>query len=283
MGENNSEGEDWINSFEFALLSEKLKEAKQKDEELKEKLTQEVKKATMELKEINDKKTEFMLEIGHKLKTPLTVINTSVDYLMMKGSCKEDEKFLTILKKNVEGLRRAVEQIFKTAQIDLGIFEERFEKFDLSELLYEVVSSFNISCQQLDIEKGLYIQGDKEKLIALFENLIHNAVKFNREGGKISITLCKQNGFATFSVKDEGHGISTEERERIFDKFYHRDREGKEKGTGLGLYIAKRVVELHGGKIGFDTKVGEGTTFIVKLPLISERGKDSYGKEATNH
>lgn len=113
---------------ELLLLFESLKNAKIKDQEIKAMLEEEVEKATKELRRINEQKSDFLLQIGHKLKTPLTVISTSIDYLLMKGGCGEEEKYLNLLKRNVSSLKRAVNQILKTAQLDMGISDEPFEK-----------------------------------------------------------------------------------------------------------------------------------------------------------
>lgn len=154
-----------IKSLEFDILSEKLKEAKEKDSKIKEMLKREIEKATSELSKVNAKKIDFLIEIGHKLKTPLTVISSSVDYLMMKGSCAGDMKFVNILKKNVESLKRATDLILKAAQIDMGLMEGHFECLNLSELIYDLVQSFNNVKMQIQIEENICIKADREKLL----------------------------------------------------------------------------------------------------------------------
>lgn len=268
-----AEGKEELKDTEFNIeelfvLSEKLRSAKLKDERIKEILKDEVEKATNELKAINDKKSEFLLEVGHKLKTPLTVISTSIDYLLMKGGCVEESKYLELLKKNVAILKRALNQILKTAQIDMNIEDESFEKVNLSKLLQEVLNAFSYERIISNIEDNLYVYGAKEKLVSLFENLIHNAIKFNRTDGNIYINLEKTGGYVLFRIRDEGLGIKEEDKPFIFDKFFYKNYNGKEKGTGLGLYIAKKVVELHKGEIYFTSSEKEGTTFFVKLPLM---------------
>ncbi len=266
---NKAQTEDHLNSKEFNILYKRLKEARNSDQIIKEKLKKEVEIATKELKEINDKKTDFFLEVGHKLKTPLTVISSSVDYLLIKGSCKEDERFLNLLKKNIESLKRTTNQILKTAQIDMGISEPAFEKIDLSVILYDVIGSFDYKNFVTEVKENVYISGDGEKLLILFENLIHNAIKFNKYNGKVFIELRSDNEWAITSIKDEGLGIK--DVSKIFQKFYHKDIEGGEKGTGLGLYLSKKIVEMHKGVLSFNTEIDKGTTFIVKIPLLKER------------
>lgn len=263
--------EDKFKIKELYILFQKLKSAKVKDEEIKKMLKEEVEKATNELKAINEKKSEFLLEIGHKLKTPLTVISASIDYLLMRKSCVEDEKYLELLKKNVAILKRSLDQILKTARIDMDIRDEVFEKINLSKILQEVISSFNLEKRFIDIEEDLFIYGAKEKIMLMFENLIHNAVKFNKPEGKITITLEKNKNFAVFTISDEGIGIKETDLPNIFDKFYTKNYNGKEKGTGLGLYIVKRIIEMHNGEIDLKSIEGVGTTFIVKLPLWGEK------------
>ncbi len=259
------ENKSFLSSREFSILYERLKLARINDEQIKERLKEEVIRVTKELEEIHNKKTDFFLEVGHKLKTPLTVIGTSVDYLLMKGSCEGDKRFLELLKKNIESLKRATSQILKAAQIDMGISEKYFEKINLKQVLKEVMNNFNYENFITEIEDDIYVKGDKEKLTVLFENLIHNAVKFNKIDGKIYIKLKKEDEMAVFIIKDEGKGI--DDATKIFQKFYHKDLEGGEKGTGLGLYISKKVVDLHGGSITFVSEKNKGTEFTVKIPL----------------
>lgn len=260
-----------FNINELVVLFENLRNAKLKDKKIKEILEKEVEKATKELKMINEQKSDFLLQIGHKLKTPLTVISTSIDYLLMKGSCSEDEKYLNLLKRNVLTLQRALDQILKTAQIDMGVINEPFDKLSLKNLLGEVIQGFGDYNIEFYCDNDVFIKGSYEKLYYLFENLIHNAKKFNREGGKVKIIVEKAEGFVIVSVADEGIGIGDEDKHKIFDKFYHRNYENREKGTGLGLYIAKCVTDMHNGKIWFESEKGKGTTFFVKLPFLEER------------
>lgn len=256
-----------VKSLEFDILSKKLKEAKEKDSKMKEKLEREIEKATSELSKINAKKIDFLIEIGHKLKTPLTVISSTVDYLMMKGSCTEDVKFVNILKKNVESLKRATDLILKAAQIDMGLMEGQFESLNLSELIYDLVQSLSNVKIHTQIEDNIYIKGDREKLLMALENVLHNAIKFNKENGKIYVSLKNSQGMAEITIKDEGIGIKLEDREKIFEKFYHKDIEGSERGTGLGLYITNKIVKTHRGEITFESEERVGTTFHIKIPI----------------
>ncbi len=260
--------------LELSVLLKNIRESKIKDKKIKEMLEKEVEKATRELKMINEKKTDFLIQIGHKLKTPLTVISASIDYLIMKGAC-QDEKYLNTLKKNVSSLNRAVNQILKTAQLDMGIIDEPFERISLKNLLEEIIYSFVNSEIKLHCKEDLIINGSREKLSYLFENLIHNAIKFNKEGLKVEVYVYRESTYAIIKVSDNGIGIKEEDKTRVFDKFFHKDREGREKGTGLGLYIAKNVTTLHKGEIWFESEENVGTSFFVKLPMILE-GYEKY-------
>ena len=113
------------------------------------------------------------------------------------------------------------------------------------------------------------IFGDTEKLKLVLENLMSNAVKYTPSGGKIEIRLAKDGGRAVFSVKDNGVGIPESQQKRVFEKFFRGDNVVKHQteGTGLGLYIAKNIIEQSGGKIWFKSREDEGTTFFFSLPL----------------
>lgn len=276
---NNTISQGEFNVSELLLLFESLKDAKLKDEKIKALLEEEVEKATKELRRINEQKSDFLLQIGHKLKTPLTVISTSIDYLFMKGGCGEEEKYLNLLKRNVSSLKRAVNQILKTAQLDMGISDEPSEKINLKVLLDEIVKLFDQKKIELTCNEDIYVYGSYEKLSYLFENLIHNAIKFNKDSGIVKVIVEKEGSFALIKVIDEGIGIREEDKDRVFEKFYHKNFANKEKGTGLGLYIAKSVTNLHNGEIWFESEEGKGTTFFVKIPVLevdSEKNNINY-------
>ncbi|MCX7991136.1 MAG: DUF3365 domain-containing protein [Proteobacteria bacterium] len=275
MGNENLEDSEF-NVAELLVLFENLRDSKIKDKKIKEILEEEIEKATRELRSLNEKKSDFLLQIGHKLKTPLTVIATSIDYLLMKGSCSEEEKYLNLLKRNVSSLKRAVNQILKSAQLDMGITDNLNEKISLKVLIEEIIQSFGGYKIKIHCPVDLWVYGCYEMLYYLFENLIHNAIKFNKPEGEVIIDIERIENFALIKVRDEGVGIREEDKTKVFDKFYHRDRENREKGTGLGLYIAKYVTEMHNGEIWFETEINKGTTFFVKLPLIEvENGKNN--------
>ncbi|MBC8145441.1 MAG: hypothetical protein H7X80_07635 [bacterium] len=158
------------------------------------------------------------------------------------------------------------------------------------------------------LTEDLIIDGDTAKIYQIFLNLVDNAVKYTPEGGLISITIHRDGRFAEVRVRDTGIGISTEHQKKIFDRFYRVDRARSRElgGAGLGLSIVQWKVEVHGGEIRVESEPGQGSTFIVRLPLLVEtlahtepkprdkskshyafeltkllkRGKDSNGKEA---
>jgi len=127
-------------------------------------------------------------------------------------------------------------------------------------------SSIHISCE---VEENLFAKGDANQIKHVIENLLYNAIKFNRKGGKVEISACRDDGMVKVCVTDTGIGIPEEKMGKLFDKMYQADSETTRKfsGIGIGLSIAKYIVEAHGGRISVESKTGEGSRFTFILPL----------------
>ena len=161
------------------------------------------------------------------------------------------------------------------AALESGRARFRRERFAFPALVDEVLHLFaaEIEAAGLTVETALpddlpLIEADRGKIKQVLINLLSNAVKYNRRGGKIRIAAYVENSHLAFTVSDTGHGIAPEHLKRLFEKFYRvPGSEQRATGSGLGLYICKRIVEAHNGSIRVHSKVGEGTTFVVTLPL----------------
>lgn len=154
-----------------------------------------------------------------------------------------------------------------------------FEEVNLREILTELASDIEVLCQeksircQLQVPFDLFIKGDGVSLRELFHNLLNNAIRYTTPGEEILLTLSQKSHNACVAIKDTGIGIPEEHLKHIFERFYRVDksRSRSEGGTGLGLAICQRIAELHDGTIKVESKVGEGSTFSVFLPLVSKR------------
>ncbi len=228
-----------------------------------------------------DSQRNFLLDASHELKTPLTVIQTEIEMLQMKPSLTSEER------DNLQQLLSEVEYASKLA-IDL-IYLSRLESSaisnlspqDLDAMVKEVLSHQSPIAAHKEIRFHASLSGrctvnaDPELLKRVLSNVLENAVKYSGRGSEIMVTteVDPQSSRAIVEITDHGQGISEEELPRVFDRFYRTKgaRSGDEKGSGLGLSIAKRIVEEHGGKITLASKRGEGT--VVKIELQASVGQ----------
>ena len=222
-----------------------------------------------------DSQRNFLLDASHELKTPLTVIQTEIEMLQMNPSLTSDEK------ENLQNLLSEVEYASKLA-VDL-IYLSRlestvtnFSNVDISAVVKEVVSHHTSLAKRKDIKLVVKlmgkspIRGDHEPLKRAISNVVENAIKYTPAGGKVEIIGRADRSASTFvlTVQDNGPGIGAEELPRVFDRFYRTKsaRGGDEKGSGLGLSIAKRIVEQHKGSITMHSEPGNGSAVRIELP-----------------
>lgn len=228
---------------------------------------------------LNRMKTEFVAIASHQLRTPLSAIRWEVELLLSKFNEGLDEKQL----KSIEAIgtlgermTRLVNDLLDVARIDQGKLFLRREKIDLAQLVQEIIDNFSslASAKNIHIsfkypENLPLIIGDSGKIKLIVENLFSNSIKYTVDNGNIGITLKRRDGFAVFSIKDNGVGIPQDQQDQIFKKFFRSNNVIKyqTEGTGLGLYIAKNIVEQSGGKIWFESKENTGTIFNFSLPV----------------
>lgn len=168
-----------------------------------------------------------------------------------------------------------VSKLLYLARIDAGKDQVNFERINLKELLTELSSDIEVLAREKGIEfrlaplEDLTVEGDKIKLEQLFLNLLENAIRYTPSGGSISASVVRRDKTAVIVVKDTGIGISKEHTPHLFERFYRVDkaRSRAEGGAGLGLAICKHIAEVHGGRIEVVSKVGEGSTFSVFIPI----------------
>lgn len=226
---------------------------------------------TAELSKNELLKNDFISNVSHEIKTPLAVIQNYAKSLQNSNLNNEKrEEYLKGLLVQTQKLSNLITNILKLNKLENQQILPEMEKLDLSELLRLVVLSF----EDLLERKGLEFECDIDEvqitssaslLEIVFNNLISNAVKFTSEGGKIFISLKEDGAYAIVKITDTGCGISPEVGAHIFDKFYQGDKSRALEGNGLGLALVKKVIDVIGGEILVKSKVGEGSTFIIKL------------------
>ncbi len=221
-------------------------------------------------------RSEFTANVTHELKTPLTSIKGFTD-MMASGLVKDPEdqkRFLAMISVEVDRLTKLVDDILQVTELETVAGALPGEQCNLTEVARETEKFLEPVAQQAGValsvsgsEVNGAISADRFKEVAL--NLMENAVKYNKPGGRVSVTLAREGKDAVFTVADTGIGIPQESQSRVFERFYRVDK-GRSRaagGTGLGLAIVKHIVALYGGKITLVSVVGSGTTITVRLPL----------------
>ena len=226
---------------------------------------------------LEDVRREFVANVSHELKTPLTTIKSYTETLIDDELQDKDMglRFLGVVNNEVDRMTRIVTDLLLLSRIDYSQTEWRKAPFHIDALVKEVVEKFTLEAEKqqltLTFEKSSIIPrftGDRDRIEQVITNILSNAVKYTPEGGSISVFAGHVLGETYIKVKDTGIGIPKDDLDRIFERFYRVDKARSRAygGTGLGLSIAKEIVEAHGGRITIESKPGEGTTVIIRLP-----------------
>lgn len=253
----------------------------EKDEKL-EGANKHLEKDKKELVELDRMKDEFLQMATHELNTPITVIKGKLDMAIREDMCKlndEQKKFFEPILADTQRLSNLSDDILNVARIDQHRLKIRPSETDLDEFISQIVSGFDIKAKERDnslayikLSKSLpKMMVDQSKIGEVITNLVNNANKFT-EHGKIVVTSKLKDDGVIISVADTGVGIEQEDQKHLFEKFYQAARFDPEnpqeqQGSGLGLYISKNIIELHGGKIWLESEKGKGSTFYFSLPL----------------
>lgn len=232
--------------------------------------------------EVNRMKSEFVSIASHQMRTPLTGIKWFAELLLQGRAGKLSKTQHTYVDKVYQSNERMLELIDNL--LDVSHIEEQ-KAYELPavtislktiiqravDMLRPVAKKKNIKLVvQYDGAGDMMVCADEDKMVNALENVVNNAVKYSNEGSSVDIGCSRANGDGVCFVKDRGPGIPLEQQHRVFDKFFRADNVLAQTGTGLGLYIAKSLVDNHGGRIWFTSKENEGATFYVALPLVEK-------------
>lgn len=228
------------------------------------------------VKEAFDKQKQFIADASHELKTPVAVISTNVDVLLSNSEdiINNQTKWLNYIKAESEKMAKLTNDLLYLAQIDCFEIKTFYKKFNLSTaveyviLTMEAVIYENHILLDYDIEPGLITFGSDEQIRRVVMILIDNAIKYTNSNGSISISLTKRNEDFVLSIANTGDGIPKEHLGKIFDRFYRTDKSHSRKfgeGHGLGLSIAKAIIDQHKGKIHVESILNQSTTFFISL------------------
>ena len=218
---------------------------------------------------------QFIQDASHELRTPIAIAQTNIEVLEMdnKATIKDYERLMNIMKMNLERMSTLSEKLLLLSESEQG--KANWSTVDLAPLLTELTTEFktkagetSINLEPVSIETDALVFGDAFRLKQALVNLVDNAIKYNRPGGKVKISVRANDSQVVVEIKDNGIGISQADQQRIFERFYRVDksRSRAQGGSGLGLAIVKKIVEEHGGKVSVESTLGEGSTFRITLP-----------------
>jgi two-component system, OmpR family, phosphate regulon sensor histidine kinase PhoR len=218
---------------------------------------------------------EFLANVSHELRTPLTSILASAETLETGAveNAENSRRFLSIIQKNATRMERLIHDLLELGAIESGSVSVNTETVQLKSLVDDVMSTLAMAAAERAVAlrnlvpANVQVTADPHRLVQMLTNLIDNAIKFNREGGTVTIEYAR-NGFERISVTDTGEGISPQHLDRLFERFYRVDRARSRDlgGTGLGLAIVKHLAKAHGGEVSVTSRIGEGTQFTIELP-----------------
>jgi two-component system, OmpR family, phosphate regulon sensor histidine kinase PhoR len=225
-------------------------------------------------------RADFVANASHELRTPLAAVTGFIETL--RGPARDDEaareRFLAIMAQEAARMRRLIDDLLSLTRIELNEHVPPQGRVALEPIVRQATAALAPLAAQDDITVSVAagplpeILGDHDELVQLFQNLIHNAIKYGRPGGDVAVTLGRDNGHVFAAVKDDGEGIPREALPRLTERFYRVDvkRSRERGGTGLGLAIVKHILSRHQGRLSIDSRVGEGSTFTVFLPALAE-------------
>ena len=231
------------------------------------------------LAEVSRLKSEFINIVSHQLRSPLTNLKWTVELFSSKDLSKNKEKeeeYYSSLQENIGRMVELVDDLLVVSKIEQGMYPLRKKEISMEDIIQELVSRFKFFATASNLEIEFHSQENLPKIFAdssqiklVLENLIDNAIRYSKGGGKIEMWLQTKDRKIFFRIKDAGVGIPQDDQKFIFEKFFRAENILREqtRGSGLGLYIARSIVESSGGKIWFESEEGKGTSFYFTLPV----------------
>ena len=218
---------------------------------------------------------DFISNLSHELRTPLASLKALTETLQ-DGALADEEaapRFLGRIVTEVDALTQMAQELLDLSKIESGQVELVLRKVDPMSVLRSACERMRVQAERAGVNLVVEtatppnVKADASRLEQVLVNLIHNAVKFTRRGGSVTLSASEEDGAVVFAVSDSGVGIPSDELPRIFERFYRVEKSRTGSGTGLGLSIAKHIVEAHGGQIWAESEVGNGSVFYFVIPL----------------
>lgn len=242
-------------------------------------MVEQINEQLRELQNTDASRRELIANVSHDLRTPLAALRGYLETLLLKDTAltaSERQNYLEVAFKQSERLSGLVSELFELSKLEAADAKLNGEPFQFAELALDVAQKFALAAQQkpvelvIDIARDLpFINGDIALLERVFDNLLENALRHTNFAGRITVTVQQRENTIMVSIADTGSGIAANDLPHVFDRFYRADKSRNEQsgGAGLGLAIAKRVIELHGGAIEVASEPGSGTCFRFTLPF----------------
>lgn len=229
------------------------------------------------MKTLDDSRQEFVANVSHELKTPITSVKVLADSLLAQQDVPAElyHEFMEDIAQEIERENKIINDLLALVKLDKSAAEINISVVNINELTEIILKRLRPIARKNNVEvtliskREILAEVDEVKMSLILTNLVENAIKYNQEQGKVEVTLDADHQFFTVQVSDTGIGIPEEALNQIYERFYRVDKSHSREigGTGLGLAITKNAVLLHRGSIKADSVEGEGTTFIVKIPL----------------
>ena len=224
-----------------------------------------------------DLERQLIGDVAHELRTPLMAIQATVEAIQ-DGVFEADQEHLNTVSFETRRLGRLVEALLHLNRLENGTADVNFELVNLSSIVAGLATTHEALVESsgimffTDIAQDVMIIGDQDLISQAVANLFSNAVRYTPENGMITVELARRDGYAVISVTDTGVGIAEEDLKKVFSRFWRADgaRESVGGGLGIGLALVKEVVDQHRGDVSVESKLGEGSTFTMRLPLASE-------------
>ena len=219
--------------------------------------------------------------VSHELRSPLTLVQGYAKILRLAGNLNDQQDtYLGNIIDSVEDMKILVQDLLELGRLDSGD-TLMLEEVSVEEIVNKVTASMEPLARQKHIdvridlpEDSVFIEADPMLLVQAIDNLVDNAIQFTKNGRSIFVSVRKQEESVLFAVQDDGPGIAPLDQRKIFKPFFHSESQSNpdsRSGSGLGLAIVKSIIERHGGKVWFDSKLGQGSTFYIQIPLIQPR------------
>jgi two-component system OmpR family sensor kinase len=221
------------------------------------------------------RQVRFTADASHELRTPLSIIHSHAELALSRPRTAEEyRQTLDACLRAAKRTRSLVDALLVLARADAGKLQLKIESFDLKDAAEECLAMVAGRAQERHVTVEMHLQAvtltaDRTRILQLLTNLLVNAIQYNREGGRVTLSIAARGADAVVSIADTGIGIPAEDQAHVFERFFRADkaRSREAGGSGLGLAICQSIVEAHGGNISFTSRQDSGTTFTVRLPL----------------